>query len=241
MTVLLGTSGWTYDSWTGPFYPAELPARRKLEYYAQTFATVELNASYYRWPKDATFTGWRERLPEGFELTVKAPKSLTHNKKLREPERWAEIITRCMELLGDRRGPLLLQLPPNLGRDDGRLAYALSRFPDWLRIAVEFRHDSWLHEDVFALLQEHQAAYVVMSGAKLPCELKVTTDFGYVRWHGPDHEHLYGGSYSDADLRWWAERIHEWESGGVKVYGYFNNDMNGYAVENAQRLRSYLY
>lgn len=241
MTVLLGTSGWTYPSWTGPFYPADLNPRLRLEWYAERFATVELNASYYRWPRDATFEGWRKRLPAGFELTVKAPKSLTHNKKLLEPERWTDAIVRSLGALGERRGPFLLQLPPSLARNDDRLSYALGQFPDWLRIAVEFRHDSWVHDDVFALLERHRAAYVVMSGAKLPCHLRVTTDFAYVRWHGPDHDHLYGGSYSDDDLHWWADRIHEWESGGVKVYGYFNNDMNGYAVENAARLRTYLY
>lgn len=105
---------------------------------------------------------------------------------------------------------------------------------------VELRHRSWYAEAVFDLLAEHAAAYCVVSGARLPCELRVTAPFAYVRFHGPDPEHLYAGSYSDADLRWWADRIGQWAAGGVEVYAYFNNDGYGYAVHNARTLRAML-
>ncbi|HEY8588419.1 MAG TPA: DUF72 domain-containing protein, partial [Naasia sp.] len=112
----------------------------------------------------------------------------------------------------------------------------LKALPDWIDVTVEFRHPSWHTEDVFALLEEHRAAYCVMSGANLPCILRATSRIVYVRMHGPDTGHLYAGSYSDADLRWWADRIREWEHSGHEVYVYFNNDGDANAVRNASTL-----
>ena len=131
-------------------------------------------------------------------------------------------------------------MPPSQPRDDIRLAYFLRLVPGWIRVAVEFRHHSWHCEQVFALLAEHGAAYCVTSGANLPCVLRATTDFVYVRMHGPDHHQLYAGSYSDADLQWWADRIREWSCAGQDVYVYFNNDGNANAVRNARILQALL-
>ena len=139
--------------------------------------------------------------------------------------------------LGDKRAVLLVQLAPSHARDDARLAYFLRLVPDWIRVAVEFRHRSWHCEEIFALLEAHGAAYCVMSGADLPCILRATTDFAYVRMHGPDHHHLYAGSYPDADLTWWADRIREWDTAGQDVFVYFNNDGNANAVRNARTLQ----
>ena len=135
---------------------------------------------------------------------------------------------------------MLVQLPPAQPRDDARLAYFLRSLPWWVRTAVEFRHPSWQHEDVFALLERHGAAYCVMSGARLPCILRATADFAYVRMHGPDDNQLYAGSYSDDSLRWWADRIREWEQLGKDVFVYFNNDGDANAVHNAGTLRALL-
>ena len=146
----------------------------------------------------------------------------------------------CWHLLADRRGVLLVQLPPQLARDDARLEYFLGLFPEWMRVAIEFRHPSWIDDRVFEILSRYGAAYVVMSGAGLPCVLKATAPFVYVRMHGPDHDHLYGGSYSDADLGWWADRIRDWQRLGHSVFVYFNNDGGGNAVRNAWTLRSFL-
>jgi len=236
----IGTSGWTYDSWWDRVYP-RMPDRDRLEHYAHhLFDTVELNASYYRWPQDAAFASWARRLPPGFRMTVKAPRALTHARKLYAPEYWITRIQRSVGLLGDRLGVVLAQLPPGLARDDARLAYFLQRWPAELPLAVEFRHDSWVDDAVFALLEQHHAAYVVMSGARLPCVLRATTGFVYVRLHGPDPDHLYGGSYSDDSMRWWADRISEWLGQGRDVYAYFNNDADANAVHNAATLRSLL-
>ncbi|TFB90778.1 DUF72 domain-containing protein [Cryobacterium algoricola] len=236
MSIRIGTSGWSYDHWDGVLYPQGLPPARRLEVYAARFDTVELNASFYRWPRESTFASWRRRLPEGFQLSVKAPRGLTHGRRLYSPEVWAARIAACWHELGDKRAVLLVQLPPGMERDDARLEYFLGALPDWLRVAVEFRNDSWLSDAVFGILERHGAAYCVMSGANLPCVLRATASFVYVRMHGPDHEHLYGGSYSEADLDWWADRIRDWQRTGRDVFVYFNNDGGGNAVRNASSL-----
>lgn len=239
-TAHIGTSGWSYDHWAGVFYPPGLPAAKRLAYYAARLDTVELNASFYHWPRESSFAGWRERLPEGFVLSVKAPRGLTHGRKLYGPEAWTERIVRGWHELGERRGVLLVQLPPDLERDDARLEYFLAALPGWIRVSVEFRHPSWDHPEVYALLERHAAAYCVMSGAGLPCILRATAPFVYVRLHGPDRDRLYAGSYPDDDLRWWAARIGEWLDAGRDVYAYFNNDGGGHAVRNALTLRDLL-
>jgi uncharacterized protein YecE (DUF72 family) len=236
----IGTSGWSYDHWNDVLYPAGTASRNRLQHYVAQFSTVELNASFYRWPRESTFAGWNQRLPDGFQMSVKAPRGLTHAKKLYAPEVWVERIARSWHELGDKRAVLIVQLPPTMERDDARLDYFLGLLPDWIRVAVELRHPSWECDEVFALLERHGAAYCVMSGANLNCILRVTADFVYVRLHGPDHAHLYGGSYSDADLSWWADRIREWQHNGREVYAYFNNDGGGNAVRNAKTLRALL-
>jgi uncharacterized protein YecE (DUF72 family) len=235
--VHIGTSGWSYGHWAGVLYPEGLAPARRLDHYLARFATAELNASYYRWPTDASFAHWRRRLPAGFVLSVKAPRGLTHAKRLFQPEPWLARIAHGLARLGERRGVLLVQLPPSAAVDRPRLAYFLECVPAALKVAVEFRHASWHCSAVFELLERRGAAYCVMSGAHLPCILRATAPFVYVRLHGPDHHHLYGGSYSDDDLRWWSDRIHEWLIAGREVFVYFNNDGEGNAVRNATTLR----
>lgn len=237
MSIYIGTSGWSYDHWQGVLYPYPTPVRDRLNYYIQRFQTVELNSSFYRWPKQSTFVGWEQRLPDGFRLTVKAPRGLTHAKKLYAPEVWIERIKVCWHELQQKRAIILVQLAPQQVCDYDRLAYFLEQIPHWMRVALEFRHPSWNNEAIFSLLEQHRAAYCIMSGAQLPCILRVTASFVYVRLHGPDHDHLYGGTYSDTDLLWWADRIREWADAGKDVYVYFNNDGGGNAVRNAQTLQ----
>lgn len=240
MVVYVGTSGWSYDHWHGVLYPHGIPPRQRLAYYLPRYPTAELNSSYYRWPRDAAFRFWRRRFPPGFLLSVKAPGLLTHVKRLYQPERWIARIHRSLSLLGNYQGILLVQLSPVFAYDYARLAYFLSQVPPGTRLAVEFRHPSWHQEHVFRVLEEHGAAYCVMSGAGLPCVLRTTAQFVYVRLHGPDPQHLYAGAYSENDLRWWAERIREWESQGRDVFVYFNNDGYGHAVHNADSLQRLL-
>jgi uncharacterized protein YecE (DUF72 family) len=238
--VHVGTSGWSYDHWADVLYPPGTQPRDRLAHYVRRFATVELNASFYRWPRDAAFASWRRRLPAGFRLSVKAPRGLTHGKRLYAPETWLRRIEAGWHELGDKRAVLLVQLPPDQPRDDARLEHFLSARPAWLRTAVELRHPSWHDNAVFAMLERHGAAYCVMSGARLPCVLRATAPFVYVRLHGPDADHLYAGSYPPESLRWWADRIGEWRTQGREVYAYFNNDGGGNAVRDAELLRSML-
>ncbi|MCU1677143.1 MAG: hypothetical protein JWM93_1901 [Frankiales bacterium] len=240
MAARIGTSGWSYDHWEDVLYPRGTAPRDRLALYTRHFDTVELNASYYRWPATSTFASWRRRLPDGFVMSVKASRGLTHAKRLYAPEAWIERLAVCWHQLRERRAAVLVQLPPTFARDDARLDYFLGRVPEWMRVAVEFRHASWHDDAVFDLLQRHGAAYCVMSGAHLPCVLRATAPFVYVRMHGPDHQHLYGGSYSDQDLHWWADRIRDWERDGRDVFVYFNNDGGGNAVRNAWTLRAAL-
>ena len=240
MSIRIGTSGWSYDHWDGVLYPHGTPPHDRLARYVQEFDTVELNASFYRWPRESTFTSWRRRLPNGFGMSVKAPRGLSHAKRLYGPEAWSARIAGSWHALGDRREVLLVQLRPDQERDDARLDWFLGSLPDWIRVAVELRHPSWQSDDVFALLERHGAASCVISGANLPCVLRATAPFVYIRMHGPDHDHLYAGSYSEDDLRWWADRIREWADDGRDVLIYFNNDGGGHAVHNARALRRIL-
>lgn len=244
MTIRIGTSGWSYNHWSGVLYERGLPSGQRLARYAAEFDTVELNGSFYRWPSDEWFARWRDQLPPGFLMAVKAARGLTHARRLRSPEIWIERMHRGWAVLGDRAGPLLVQLHPAFERDEvssARLDDFLGAMPSAIPVAVEFRHPSWDDAAVYDLLENHGAAYVVMSGAGLPCVLRATARFVYVRLHGPDPGALYGGSYSSEDLRWWAERIREWDAQGRDVLAFFNNDLGGNAVRNARELRSNLF
>jgi uncharacterized protein YecE (DUF72 family) len=240
VTVRIGTSGWSYDHWTDVLYATGLPPARRLLRYAEVFDTVELNASFYRWPKDSTFAGWRDQLPEGFTMSVKAHRGLTHYRRLASPGPWIERFERCWQLLGDRHGVLLVQLHPEQRRDDARLESFLQSVPASIRVAVELRHPSWDDPAVYAVLENHRAAYVVMSGGGLACIPRATTDLVYVRMHGPEPASMYTGSYTPEDLRRWADRVINWDREGRDVWMYFNNDLGGHAVRNALSLRQLL-
>ncbi len=233
--VRIGTSGWSYDHWKDVLYPPGAYAKR-LESYVAEFDTVELNASFYHWPRAERFAAWRERVPRDFLMTVKAPRGLTHARKLRGTEAWRDRLEEGMQALGEVAGFLLLQLPPELTRDDAVLDAALAALPGGTPAAVEFRHSSWDDEAVYRILERRGASYCVMSGAGLPCVLRATAHTVYIRFHGPDREHLYAGSYSEDDMQWWADRIGEWRQAGHGVVAYFNNDGHGHAVRNAREL-----
>jgi uncharacterized protein YecE (DUF72 family) len=237
MAIHVGTSGWSYDHWQGVLYPHGCSSLERLDHYARQFRTVEVNNTFYRWPRDEVFATWHDRLPEGFVVSVKASRGLTQFRKLNDPLPWLERMEAGLSRLGEKRGVTLYQLPPHFPINLDRLDGFLSVVPSGEKVAVEFRHPTWDVEETFAVLERHEAAYCVMSGANLPCVLRATANFVFVRLHGPDNQHMYAGSYSEDDLRWWADRIGEWRSQGRDVYAYFNNDGHGHAVRNALRLR----
>ncbi len=230
----IGTSGWVYPHWRGVFYPDGLPTARWLDYYTRHFRTVELNNSFYRLPSEGAFRAWGEAAPEGFLFAVKANRFITHMKKLKDAAEPLERFLGRARLLGDRLGPILYQLPPRWKCNLARLREFLSLLPPDLLHAFEFRDRSWLNEDVFALLEKHGAAFCVISMPDFPCPLRATAPFVYIRMHGSGV--VYGGCYSEDELRRWAEHIEGFLGEGRDVYVYFNNDAFGYAVENARRL-----
>lgn len=231
--ILVGTSGWQYRHWRTRFYPAGLPQNRWLEHYAERFSTVELNSAFYRLPARATFAGWRDRTPEGFCMAVKMSRYLTHIRRLREP---AEPVARFIEragALGDRLGPVLLQLPPDLEADPAALAAVLARFPPHLEVAVEPRHPSWWTAQVRDTLAAHGAALCWADRGEQPLTpLWRTAGFGYLRLHEGLAEPA--PRYRLATLRSWADRLADSYSPDRAVYVYFNNDPNGAALIDAE-------
>ena len=238
--VRIGTSGWTYDHWAGVFYPDGLGRGRWRDYYAERFDTVELNASFYRWPGVRPFEGWSRSLPDGFAMSFKASRWLSHGRRLNDPDgAWADRLTAAARALGDRAGVVLVQLPADLERDAytlARLDAFLARMPGDVRVAMELRHPSWDDDAVAAVLEGRRAAYVVTHGTGLHTVLRATAPFVYCRWHGPTNKPLYAGRYSGDALREWGDRIVAWREEGREVWGYFDNDGSGHAPANAAEL-----
>ncbi len=240
MTIHIGTSGWSYDHWQGILYPEKTPVGKRLPYYLAQYDTVEVNNTYYRWPADSVFAGWHDKLPPGFVMSVKAARGLSHYARLNNPQEWMDRIAQGMSGLREHLGVFLVQLPPQFACHYERLEGFLRVIPPGLKVTLEFRHPSWDVEEIYALLERYGAAYCVMSGANLPCVLRATAPFVYVRFHGPDTNWLYAGSYSDDDLRWWADRFRDWQAQGRDIYAYFNNDGGGNALRNANTLKHLL-
>lgn len=232
----VGCSGWSYTQWRGPVYPRELPARRWFEHYAGLFDTVEINNSFYRLPTEAAVEGWAAQARPGFTYALKLGAFGSHRMKLRDAGSWLPNHLDRVGRLGSTAGPTLVQLPPRWKRNAERLDEFLTVCPATVRWAVEFREPSWLHDDVYEVLHRHGAAlclHDLLAGH--PWEL--TTDWTYVRFHGPDAlEHPYQGRYGPDGLSSTAERLGTWLAEGCDVYAYFNNDDSGFAVEDARWL-----
>jgi uncharacterized protein YecE (DUF72 family) len=234
----VGTSGWHYAHWQGTFYPQTVPARAWLAYYARHFATVEINASFYRLPSLAAARAWRDITPAGFTFAIKASRYITHMKKLRAPRTSLRAFLAVTQALGNKCGPLLFQLPPRWGCDPERLAVFLRALPKNRECAFELRDPSWHNPEVYALLRRYNAAFCSYELAGFKSPPVITADFVYIRLHGPA-AYAYGGSYSDSALEVWAERIRGWKT-LRRAYVYFDNDEAGYAVRNALAFRSLL-
>lgn len=234
----IGTSGWHYDHWRGLYYPEGLPKSKWLQFYAQQFSTVELNNSFYHLPSEKAFVTWRESAPENFIFAVKVSRFITHSKRLRNLGSAVENFLSRACLLQDKLGPLLYQLPPNMKRNDELLESFLSSLPQKYHHVFEFRHESWLDDAVFRILQRHNVGLCVFDMPDFTCPLVVTSDFAYVRFHG-SHS-LYSSCYSDEELLRWARKIGQLDEKVKAVYIYFNNDAEAFAVKNALILAHYL-
>jgi uncharacterized protein YecE (DUF72 family) len=236
--IHIGTSGWHYKHWVGPFYPPRMPAGRYLDFYKDRFAAAEINGSFYRMPSITTLAAWRDAVPADFRFAAKASRFITHAKKLALPISLYERFFDGIGTLEPKLGPILFQLPPRWRFNKGRLEAFLEALPRRFRYAFEFREPSWLNEDATALLKKHRAALCLYHIAGFESPIEVTTDFVYVRLHGPGGK--YQGTYGDAALRIWARRIRGWSRDGRAVWCFFDNDDSGHAAKDAQRLRAML-
>ena len=234
----IGTSGWHYDDWRGRFYPRKLPKAKWLGFYARHFPTVELNNSFYRLPSENAFTNWYDSSPADFAFAVKVSRFITHIKRLKNSEEAVDNFVKRAIILDEKLGPLLYQLPPSLHRNDETLESFLSSLPRGMRHVIEFRHQSWLAERVFEIMHQHNAGLCVFDMPSLDCPLVATADFAYIRFHGSGA--LYSSCYSDEELADWAKKLADLGKNLKTVYVYFNNDVEGFAVNNAVALRDYL-
>lgn len=237
--VFIGTSGYAYPHWRGPFYPERLPQREWLGFYADHFETVELNNPFYRLPKAKTFRSWRAAVPKGFVFSVKASRYITHVKKLAAPAQPLRLLLGRARALGPALGPLLFQLPPGWGPNLERLDRFLEtlsrqRMVPALRAVVEVRHPGWTEREVFTRLEKAGVALCLADWPGLPVSAPLTADFVYLRRHGAGIR--YGGSYPEATLREDARLVRGWLREGRDVYVYFNNDEAAFAVRDARRL-----
>jgi uncharacterized protein YecE (DUF72 family) len=232
--LLIGTSGWQYRDWRGSFYPRDLAQKGWLEYYAERFATVEVNNTFYRLPERATFEAWAERTPADFCFVIKASRFLTHVRRLKEP---AEPVHRMLDHaagLGSKLGAVLIQLPPNLRADPGRLEDTLARFPAGLRVAVEPRHETWFVDDLYELLTRHDIALCLTDRAGRRGPIERTAGWTFLRFH--EGTARPQPCYGDAALATWIERLAGRWSASDDCYVFFNNDPRACAVRNAARL-----
>lgn len=237
--VLIGTSGWHYDSWRGPFFPKHLPLAKQLQYYARQFPTTELNGVFYRTPSLDTVKAWHAQTGKGFIFAWKASKFITHWKRLSNNSvNSLALIEERLSLLGNKAGPVLFQLPPHFEADAERLALFLKLLPRRRRYSFEFRHPSWYRPPILRLLSRHNIALCLSDHHDAPAPWKRTADFVYIRGHGP--EGRYRGHYPRPTLSNWAKRIRSWSKQGYDVYVYFDNDQKSAAPIDALELERLL-
>ena len=235
--IRIGTSGFHYKHWKGPFYPEKCPASKMLDHYLRHFDTVELNNSFYRLPEASAFDCWREATPANFIFAVKASRFITHNKKLKDPENALDNLLPRAAHLGEKLGPILFQLPPHWRVNAERLNNLLEILPREVRYAFEFRELSWINPEIDSILNKFNAAFCIYELAGYHSPLNITADFSYIRLHGPASG-KYQGSYSSEKLQEWAKTIGEWARKLKAIYVYFDNDQAGYAAANALTLKS---
>jgi uncharacterized protein YecE (DUF72 family) len=230
--IWVGTSGYNYPEWKGSFYPETLPAAKMLPYYAERFPTVEINYTFYRAPNEKILQGWDAATPERFKLTLKAPKRITHDARLRDCADRVRQFLETAAVLGPKLGALLFQLPPNLKKDMALFDAFLNAFPPRVCAAFEFRHVSWLDEEIYARLRARNLALCVADSEKLSTPVEVTADYAYFR--------LRDEGYGPADIERWARVIQERTAPCRDVYVYFKHEESGKGPEFARTLMTAL-
>jgi uncharacterized protein YecE (DUF72 family) len=231
---IIGTSGWNYPHWKGVFYPEDIPKKDWFSYFAEQFDTVEVNYSFYNWPKRETLQRWRQQAPAHFRFTMKAPRVITHLKKMKETEEYVKNFYELTSNLKEKCGAHLFQLPPGYTLTENnwnKLEKFLSSLDGRKDNVVEFRSRQWWREDVYELLKKNKVGFCIVNGLDMPEDTPITSRIAYFRFHGDD----YGGRYSAEEIRKYAEIMKRIDCD--KIYVYFNNDIGGYAPINARELR----
>ena len=236
MIYHLGTSGWSYKDWKGRFYPEEMSQKKWLPFYAQHFSTVEINMTFYRYPKPETLKGWLDKVPEDFNFTLKANRQITHRKRIKEVKNEVRYFYTLADSLRYKLGCILFQLPPSLTRDLILLEEFLSSLSPNHKNVIEFRHESWYQHEVYELLKSYNVIFCTVSSAKVPKTVVETAESAYFRFHGLTGGYTY--SYSEEELEKWAEIIRKTKA--KECFVYFNNDYHAHAVENCRTLREFL-
>jgi uncharacterized protein YecE (DUF72 family) len=237
--VFIGTSGWTYDGWRGPFYPKDVPKKDWLAWYATQFPTTEINGSFYRTPSLDAVRRWRDQTPKDFLLSWKASKFITHWKRLSEKsDNSIALMETRLKAAAPKIGAVLFQLPPQFEKNRERLASFLTMLPRCYTYAFEFRHKSWYADDILALLHDHDVSLCLSDHHDAPSPWEVTARHVYVRGHGPTGR--YKDQYPDKTLRSWARDIRKWRRQRRTVFVYFDNDQKSAAPKDARRLMKLL-
>lgn len=237
--IILGTSGWSYEEWVGPFYAER---KKMFSEYARVFRTAEINATFYRYPTRGMIYGLTRISPKNFIFAAKLPKLITHTKKLNLDQGVRKDLEKFLEAMkpmkeAGKLGPILIQLPPRFGYDKIRvLRDFLEVLPEDHEFAVEFRNVSWFREETWRLLREHNVAYTIVDEPLLPSEMVFTADFAYIRWHGRHSRPWFNYRYSEKELDEWVPKVKEAAEKTRRVYGYFNNHFHAYAPENCIQL-----
>jgi uncharacterized protein YecE (DUF72 family) len=254
--VRVGTQGWNYAAWVGAFYPSGTRAVDYLSTYTRAFATVEVASTFYAGPAERTVLGWAERAPAGFRFALKLPQAVTHERRLRGGDDVLDLFFARARLLGDKLGPILVQLGPDFGPDElPALAEFLPKLPADLQVAVEFRQRGWLSEGVLALLADHGVAPALSDGKWVPRRLVLAladrfaarppAPFAYLRWMGPNRDLVdYSRIQVDRsrELALWSRAVAAMRTAGGlhEIYGYFNNHFAGHSPQNARDLQRLL-
>jgi len=236
MIYHLGTSGWSYPGWSGLFYPEDLSSKDWLNFYSQHFSTVEINMTFYRFPKPETLRGWMDKTPPHFLFTLKANRRITHLKKIKDVHHEVRYFYILANSLKEKLGCILFQLPPSIRFDLPLLEGFLATLSPEYKNVIEFRHESWYQDNVYELLRSHKVTFCAVSSAKVPGTVIETADIAYVRFHGLTGEHRH--NYSENELKEWSEEIKTVQA--KECFIYFNNDYQAYAVANAKALENML-
>lgn len=233
--IHIGTSGWHYMHWKGPYYPKDLSTKDFLMFYAKNLNTVEINSTFYRLPEISTLKEWKKNVPKQFLFSVKMSRYITHNKKLKQPKSSLHKFFSRIEILKEQLGVILVQLPPYWKLNLDRFIFFLQALPKGYRYAFEFREESWLCKEIFSLLKRYKHALCLYEIEGKKTQELLTSNFVYIRLHGP--KKAYQGSYSHYALNQWTKKILQWRKERKEVFCYFDNDEKGYAVKNAMTLQ----